>query len=151
MNTDYKLQTGSSKEVLDENGNYAIEGNELDPIRDGGYYEDATLTWLEQWMATYGKVYKTLIDGGLCGIMGGHILMPAYMREVRPGIADDEIAHKIFHAETRMADAVALDPTHECFQIKTPFQRKNCGRISGILNYNTFGRNFNPSGAGWAF
>lgn len=45
----------------------------------------------EQWMATYGKVYKTLIDGGLCGIMGGHILMPAYMREVRPGIADDEM------------------------------------------------------------
>ena len=40
------------------------------------------------------------------------------------GVADDEIAHEIFHAETRMADAVALDPTHECFQIKTPFQRK---------------------------
>ena len=33
-------------------------------------------------------------------------------------------AHEVFHAETRMADAVALDPTHECFQIKTPFQRK---------------------------
>lgn len=53
INTDYKLQTGSSKEVLDENGNYAIEGNELDPIRHGGYYEDETLAWLEQWMSTY--------------------------------------------------------------------------------------------------
>lgn len=45
----------------------------------------------EQWMKTYGKVYKTLIDGGLDAIMGGHIMMPAYMREINPTIADDEI------------------------------------------------------------
>ncbi len=45
----------------------------------------------EEWMATYGKVYKTLIDGGLDGIMGGHIMLPKYMREVKPGITDDEM------------------------------------------------------------
>lgn len=45
----------------------------------------------EQWMKTYGKVYKTLIDGGLDAIMGGHIMMPAYMREINPAIADDEM------------------------------------------------------------
>ena len=45
----------------------------------------------EEWMATYGKVYKTLIDGGLDGIMGGHIMLPKYMREVRPGIKDEDI------------------------------------------------------------
>ena len=45
----------------------------------------------EEWMATYGMVYKTLIDGGLDGVMGGHIMLPKYMREVKPGITDDEM------------------------------------------------------------
>ena len=45
----------------------------------------------EEWMATYGKVYKTLIDGGVEGIMGGHIMLPKYMRQVKPGITDDEM------------------------------------------------------------
>ena len=45
----------------------------------------------DEWMATYGKVYKTLIDGGLDGIMAGHIMLPKYMREVKPGITDDEM------------------------------------------------------------
>lgn len=44
----------------------------------------------EEWMATYGKVYKTLIDGGLDGVMGGHIMLPKYMREVH-GTADDDM------------------------------------------------------------
>ena len=44
-----------------------------------------------EWMATYGKVYKALIDSGLDAIMGGHILMPEYMREVNPGIKDEDI------------------------------------------------------------
>lgn len=45
----------------------------------------------EEWTATYGKVYKALIDAGLDGIMGGHIMLPKYMREVKPGITDDEM------------------------------------------------------------
>ena len=45
----------------------------------------------EQWMETYGKVYKTLIDGGLDAIMGGHIMMPAYMRGLNPAITDEEM------------------------------------------------------------
>ena len=45
----------------------------------------------EEWMATYGKVYKTLIDGGLDAIMGGHIMMPSYMRAINPAIRDDEM------------------------------------------------------------
>ena len=43
------------------------------------------------WMSTYGKVYKTLIDGGLDAIMGGHILMPKLMNDVKPGIRPEEI------------------------------------------------------------
>ncbi len=44
-----------------------------------------------EWMASYGMVYKTLIDAGLDAIMGGHIMMPEYMREVKPGITDEEM------------------------------------------------------------
>ena len=45
----------------------------------------------DDWMASYGHVYKTLIDGGLDAIMGGHILMPGFMREIDPEISADTI------------------------------------------------------------
>ena len=45
----------------------------------------------EEWMATFGHVYKTLIDADLDAIMGGHIMMPNYMRQVKPGITDEEM------------------------------------------------------------
>ncbi len=45
----------------------------------------------KKWMETYGHVYKTLIDGGLEAVMGGHIMMREYMREVRPDITDEEL------------------------------------------------------------
>ncbi len=45
----------------------------------------------DDWMASYGLVYKTLIDNGLDAIMGGHILMPEYMQEINPDITPDTI------------------------------------------------------------
>ena len=45
----------------------------------------------DDWMASYGHVYKTLIDGGLDAIMGGHILMPNFMAEIDPEINADTI------------------------------------------------------------
>ena len=45
----------------------------------------------DKWMKTYGHVYKTLIDGGLDAIMGGHILMPEFMKEIDPDITADTI------------------------------------------------------------
>ena len=45
----------------------------------------------EEWMASYGYVYRELIDAGLDAIMGGHIMMPQYMRQVKPGIQDQEM------------------------------------------------------------
>ena len=45
----------------------------------------------DKWMQTYGHVYKTLIDGGLDAIMGGHILMPEFMKDVKPGITYEEM------------------------------------------------------------
>lgn len=64
---------------------------------NGQDYRDAHLSnnvnhfGFEKWMETYGKVYKTLIDGGLDAIMGGHILMPEYMKELNPDITPEEL------------------------------------------------------------
>ncbi len=46
---------------------------------------------VEEWDASFGKVYKGLIDAGLQSIMVGHICQPAYSRKLRPGIKDEEI------------------------------------------------------------
>lgn len=46
---------------------------------------------VEEWEATFGKVYRTLIADGLETIMVGHIALPNMSRKLRPGIADSEI------------------------------------------------------------
>lgn len=45
---------------------------------------------VEEWDATYGHVYKTLIENDLDAIMGGHILMPKYAKAINPDLQDDE-------------------------------------------------------------
>lgn len=45
----------------------------------------------DTWMATYGKVYKGLIDCGLEAVMAGHIMQPAWTRRLNPGIQDEDI------------------------------------------------------------
>lgn len=45
----------------------------------------------EKWDATFGKVYKALIDDGVMTIMAGHIALPEYSRKLRPGIKDEDI------------------------------------------------------------
>ncbi len=65
-------------------------GNGLD-FRDAHMANNINGMSEEEWMATYGQVYKTLIDADLDAIMGGHIMMPEYMRAVKPGIKDEEM------------------------------------------------------------
>ena len=65
-------------------------GNGLD-FRDAHIANNINSFDEAHWMETYGTVYKTLIDGGLDAIMGGHIMMPEYMRQVKPGITDEEM------------------------------------------------------------
>lgn len=38
----------------------------------------------EEWDATYGKVYQTLIDRGAKTVMVGHIAQPAYTKKINP-------------------------------------------------------------------
>ena len=45
----------------------------------------------EEWDASFGKVYKALIDAGLESVMVGHICQPSYSRKLRPGIKDEDI------------------------------------------------------------
>lgn len=45
----------------------------------------------EDWYASYGRVYQTLIDYGAPTLMSAHILQPALTREVDPDIADGDI------------------------------------------------------------
>ncbi len=44
----------------------------------------------EEWDATFGKVYKGLIDAGLPSLMAGHIHMPAYEKFFNPELKDEE-------------------------------------------------------------
>ena len=36
-------------------------------------------------------VYKTMFEDGLDAVMGGHIMMPNYMKEINPDITPDEL------------------------------------------------------------
>ena len=65
-------------------------GNGQD-FRDAHLSNNVNSFGKEKWMETYGHVYQQLIENGLDAIMGGHIMMPEYMKEVKPGITYDEM------------------------------------------------------------
>lgn len=46
---------------------------------------------VEEWDASFRKVYQTMIDEGLESIMVGHIALPEMSKKLRPGIADKDI------------------------------------------------------------
>lgn len=46
---------------------------------------------VEEWDASYGKVYKGLIDDGVETLMTAHILQPAYSRFYNPDLKDEEL------------------------------------------------------------
>ncbi|HYI51710.1 MAG TPA: glycoside hydrolase family 3 N-terminal domain-containing protein [Microbacterium sp.] len=46
---------------------------------------------VDEWHATYGRVYRAMIEHGAQSIMVGHIGAPALSRALRPGIRDEEI------------------------------------------------------------
>jgi len=53
----------------------------------------------EEWDATFGKVYRGLIDAGLPSIMAGHIALPSYQKELDPG-SDEFTPATLSHAIT---------------------------------------------------
>jgi len=65
-------------------------GNGID-FRDAHISNNINDLTEEEWMKSFGLVYKTLIDNGLDAIMGGHIMMRTYMKSIKPDIQDDEL------------------------------------------------------------
>jgi len=45
----------------------------------------------EDWDNTYGKAYKASIDVGALTVMAGHIMQPAYSKQLNPEIKDEDI------------------------------------------------------------
>lgn len=65
-------------------------GNGQD-FRDAHIANNVNYFDVERWDATYGMVYRTLIENGLDAIMGGHIMLPAYAKEINPELTDEEM------------------------------------------------------------
>ena len=51
-------------------------------------YNDCTVS---EWDATYRKIWEWGIGAGIESVMVGHIMLPAYTRQLRPGIPDADI------------------------------------------------------------
>lgn len=54
---------------------------------------------VEDWEASYGKVYRTCIEAGALTCMVGHIMQPAYTRKLNPDIRDEDIMPATLSAE----------------------------------------------------
>lgn len=65
-------------------------GNGQD-FRDAHLANNVNYFDVDEWDKTYGMVYKTLIDGGLDAIMGGHIMMPKYAKAINPELKDEDM------------------------------------------------------------
>lgn len=46
---------------------------------------------MEQWDATFGKVYAGMIEAGVQSIMIGHIMLPAYQEHFNPGMKGSDL------------------------------------------------------------
>ncbi|MBE5880776.1 MAG: beta-hexosaminidase [Lachnospiraceae bacterium] len=65
-------------------------GNGLD-FRDAHISNNINDFDVETWDATYGHVYKSLIENDLDAIMGGHIMMPSYAKALNPELKDEDM------------------------------------------------------------
>jgi beta-N-acetylhexosaminidase len=54
---------------------------------------------VEEWDASYGKIWQEVVDAGTLSIMVGHILQPAYSRKYNPSIRDEDILPATFSRE----------------------------------------------------
>lgn len=65
-------------------------GNGQD-FRDAHIANNVNYFDVDEWEATYGLVYRTLIENDLDAVMGGHILLPKYARAINPDLSDDDL------------------------------------------------------------
>lgn len=74
---------------------------------------------VEEWDATFGKVYKALIDAGLPSIMAGHIALPSYQKhfgpdtnEFTPATLSKEITTDLLRGKLGFNGVVVTDASH---------------------------------------
>lgn len=65
-------------------------GNGQD-FRDAHLSNNVNYFDVETWEATYGMVYRKLIENGLDAIMGGHIMLPEYAKAINPELKDEDM------------------------------------------------------------
>ncbi|MBQ7283184.1 MAG: hypothetical protein IJR16_10440 [Spirochaetales bacterium] len=81
---------------------------------------------MEEWDATYGKVYREMFDEGVQSIMPGHIMMPAYQRyfykkntgkdledkDLKPATISHEILTDLLRGKLGFNGTVVSDASH---------------------------------------
>ncbi|MCZ0717873.1 glycoside hydrolase family 3 protein [Aerococcus kribbianus] len=77
---------------------------------------------VDEWMETYGKIYKGLIDAGLPGVMAGHIALPHWVEKVNPDATlsekylpatlSNEVTEGLLKEELGFNGAVITDASH---------------------------------------
>ena len=59
--------------------------------RDQHFLASVNSLSMEEWDASYGKVYQGMIDDGIETLMTAHILLPSYSKFYNPDVADEDI------------------------------------------------------------
>lgn len=59
--------------------------------RDQHFLASINSLSMEEWDASYGKVYQGMIDDGIETLMSAHILLPSYSRFYNPDVKDEDI------------------------------------------------------------
>ena len=65
-------------------------GNGQD-FRDAHLSNNVNYFSVEEWDRTYGMVYRELIKNGLDAVMAGHIMLPAYAKEINPKLQEEDM------------------------------------------------------------
>lgn len=83
--------------------------------RDQHYSNSVNTLSKEEWDATFGRVYKAMIDGGVEMVMAGHIMQPAYQKFFNPGMTEQDVL-----------------PASLCKELLTDLLRKQLG-FNGLI------------------
>jgi beta-N-acetylhexosaminidase len=114
-------------------------GNGLD-YRDAHVSNNINDLNYNDWMESYGLVYKELIEGGLEAIMGGHILMPRLLKdkkadvsyeEMLPATLCPEIMTDLLRGELNFNGMVVTDASH---MVAMTNRMKRCDMLPAAIN-----------------
>ena len=67
---------------------------------------------MEQWRATYGRVFQAMIDEGVSMIMPGHIALPAYTGNKMPATLSKELMTDLLKGEMGFQGVIVSDATN---------------------------------------